>query len=175
MAFADVALWFSIAPMLVGTIFMLTAPKQVAEGFYNLEVLKGKSLAPEVGGLICHIFFMLGAVAWGWGCVNLCLALGIEPVLAVTPSATSLFVMLAFMFITGNGITGVPGLSGPPVPARVIMGTVAILLNANLVMAIMAGAVPISLYIVYVLAIVWPQGISAKHRAAGWMTAAIVA
>jgi hypothetical protein len=35
---ADIALWSSIAPILVGTIFMVTAPKQVAEGFYNLEV-----------------------------------------------------------------------------------------------------------------------------------------
>ena len=50
----DVALWASIAPMLIGTIFMVSAPKQTVEGFYNLEVLKGKGLSPEVGGLICH-------------------------------------------------------------------------------------------------------------------------
>ena len=174
MAFADIALWFSIAPMLVGTIFMVSAPKQVTEGFYNLDVLKGKGLSSEVGGLICHVFFMLGSLAWEWGCVNLCLALGLDPVLAVTPSATSLFCLIAFMFITGNGITGVPGLSGPPIPARVILGTVGLLVNTNLVMTVMAGGVPISFWVVYVLAIAWPQALGLKIRNAGWMTVAII-
>lgn len=114
---------------------------------------------------------MLGAVAWLWGCVNLGLALGFDPVLAVTPSATSLFLILAFMFITGNGITGVPGLSGPPVPARIIMGTVGILVNANLFMNIPSG---VGFWVVYLIAIAWPQALGFKIRSAGWMTDAIL-
>jgi hypothetical protein len=136
------------------------------------QVLKGKSLSGEVGGLIAHVFFMLGSLAWMWGFVNLGLCLGFEPLVAVTPSATSLFALLAFMFITGNGITGVPGLAGPPVPARVIMGSVFALVTANLVQT--AAGVPTSFWAVYVVCIAVPQAIAAKHRAAGWMTAAIV-
>ena len=166
----SIALWSGIAPILVGTIFMVSAPKQVAEGFYKLEVLKGKSMSGEVGGLICHVFFMLDSLAWMWGCVNLGLALGLPPVLAITPSATSLFGLLAFMFVTDTGITGVPGLAGPPVPARIIMGTVAVLVNANL---FLNAAPPTFFWLLYVVVIAVPQLIGAKHRAAGWMTAEI--
>ena len=74
-----------------------------------------------------HVFFMLGVVAFSWGCVDLGLAIGYDPVIAVTTGFTGLFSTLLFMGVTATGITGVPGLTGPPIPARVIMATVAIL------------------------------------------------
>ena len=172
MAFEDVALWCSIAPILIGTVFMLTAKKQVVDGIGNLDVLKDISLAPEMGGLMVHVFFMLGVVAFCWGITNLGLALGYEPVLAVTIGFTSLFGTFVFMMAAKTGITGVPGLSGPPMPARIIMSLVSIILTVNLVMTAMDDDdVPMSYWLVYVFAIAWPQAIGFKHRSDGWMTA----
>ena len=118
---------------------------------------------------------MLGVVAFAWGITNLGLAIGYEPVLAITSGFTGLFRTFVTMGVTGAGITGVPGLTGPPMPARIIMTIVTLVLTANLVMTVLEGEVPVSFYAVYGFAIVFPQAIGAKHRSDGWMTEQITA
>lgn len=58
MSFPEIAIWFSVAPILIGTVFMLTAKKQVTTGYTALKVFEGMTLAPEVGGLMVHVFFV---------------------------------------------------------------------------------------------------------------------
>jgi hypothetical protein len=163
------ALWLSAAvPLLIGTAFMMTARKQLVYAFSTLEVLQGKTLAPELGGLFTHAFFMVGVLAWSFGAVQLCLALDVEPALAVTSGFTSCFGTMLFRVITGTGITGVPGVAGQP--GELIMGMVTCALTANLLASILSGRVPTAFYVCYTFAVVGPQWFGLMARSGGWMT-----
>ena len=111
--------------------------------------------------------------------MNLGLALGLPPAIAITPGFTSLLSVLLYMFIKSEGITGVPGITGPPLPARVIMGVIALLLNANVVLVLVTGGLTAAgqckLAVVYVLSCSVPHALAAKARAGGWMAPAIAA
>ena len=131
--FNHVALWCSVPVALVGFIFMAKCKVVFVEAF-SLPAFKGVGAAPEVGGLLAHFAFILGMVAWcGFGMTSLALALGLPPAAAITPGFTGLVSVLAYMAAVGSGITGVPGITGPPMPARVINGAIAIVLNVNVV------------------------------------------
>ena len=167
------ALYSSTLFALIGLVFMgkAAAPGGYKEPFGQLACMKNVACAAEVGGLMAHLFFMLGMLAWSWGCTNIGLCLGLAPVVAVTPGATAMFSALLYMGVGGNGITGVPGLTGPPVPARVIVGTVALLLNANL---FSQGAPSAEASALYAVAVAVPHLLAAKHRAAGWLSGGAV-
>lgn len=52
------------------------------------------------------------------GITNLCLAVELPPACAVAPGFCAIFSLLVYMMVTKQGITGVPGITGPPIPAR---------------------------------------------------------
>ena len=171
MAFPEIAVYFSILLCLPGIIFMATGKVQVEHAFAGIPVLTGKPLAPEVGGFILHCLFILGCIAWCWGMVCTALAFGVMPAPAITTGATSLAVVLLFMAVKGTSITGLPGFYGPPIPARIIVGTIALVANANVITTLIeGGSAPVAFWIIYVLAIAVPQLFGAKLRAEGWMT-----
>ena len=176
--FNSVALWCSVPVALVGFIFMAKCKVVFVEAF-SLPAFKGVGAAPEVGGLLTHFAFILGMVAWcGFGMTSLALALGLPPAAAITPGFTGLVSVLAYMAAVGSGITGVPGITGPPMPARVINGAIAIVLNVNVVCLVAEGDVSGgalgALAAVYALAVGVPHALGAKHRSAGWMAVNIV-
>ena len=173
---ATIALWSSVLVSIVGLAFMGKCKALYAQSA-ELPAFKGVAFSPEVGGLFGHFTFILGALAWIIGMINLGLALGLSPVLAVTPGFTSLVTILLYMFFKKQGITGVPGITGPPLPARVINGLIALLLNLNVVLTLITGGMSggdfFKLVFVYALATGVPHVLAAKARGAGWMAPAI--
>merc|ERR1712054_676552 len=113
-----------------------------------------------------HLFFIIGAVAWAFGMLLLGLALKLDPALASAPAVTTIIFVLAYMVVKKEGITGVPGITGPPMPARVIMSVVFVFLTINLFVQAAAGAISAAdwgkLSLVYVLGIGVSQGLAAK-------------
>ena len=77
-----------------------------------------------------------------------------------------------------TSITGIPGIAGPPVPARVILVVIGLFLNINAIAVALDGDEPaatwVTFVIVYILSVGIPQAIAYKHRTDGWESAPMV-
>ena len=128
------------------------------------------------GGLYAHMGFIIGFIAFNFGITMLGLALKLPPALAAVPGTTSIVSGLMYMALFQTGIIGLPGISGPPIPARVILTAVGLVLNINMFVTAADGTYKndasddlwTKLIIVYIIAVGIPHGIAAMHRNNGW-------
>ena len=100
------------------------------------------------------------------------LTLGVPPPLAVCAGITGAITVLLMMAITKTSITGIPGITGPPMPARIMLLLIGAFLNVNAVLHAIDGDIDGTTWTkfgcLYAASIAIPHAIAAKHRAAGW-------
>ena len=176
MAIDGITMGFTCVLLLPGAIFMATN-KKVAMNAVK-EAGFEKSINNEALALAAYYLFLLGAVLFELASVILCLTLGVSAPLAVCAGTAGVISILLMMAITKESITGIPGISGPPMPARILIGLIGLLLNVNAILHIFDGDIPsdqwVSFAIVYVISCVVPHGIAFKHRKEGWSTPPMV-
>ena len=96
------------------------------------------------------------------------LALELPATLAATAALSGPLTVLGFMAIMKTSITGIPGISGPPMPARIALIIVGFILNGNAIAIALDGTETawLTFGVVYLFALVVPHGIAGKHRSA---------
>lgn len=70
------------------------------------------------------------------------------------------------MAITKQSITGIPGITGPPVPARIALILVGLILNGNAIAIAVDGTQTpwVTFVLVYFVSMAIPHAIARKHR-----------
>ena len=131
MAYDTITLGVASFMLVPGLLFMLKHKVLVAEIFLNnpaYNPLKRAAPTPSAfplyASLAAYYLFLVGALAFCLASVILGLALDLPPAFAVCAGLTGMVTILLYMAVAGHSITGIPGVRGPPVPARIIIGTV---------------------------------------------------
>lgn len=117
---------------------MLMCEKMWAELFEKNPAL-GK-VPPGCAAIISHFVFMVGSISLQFGVCNLGNALGVPPAIAVAPGVTGMFSVIWFMALLRKSLTGVDGVAGPPLPMRLGLSAVCLIVNANVYRSYGAGA-----------------------------------
>ena len=137
-----------------------TASNAVAEANFTLNE-QGLSLAS-------YYLFLVGMTLCALGMYSVGLALSLPAPLAATAALSGPLSVLGFMAIMKTSITGIPGISGPPLPARVALLIVGCILNGNAIAVALDGTETawVTFGILYFFAMAIPHGIALKHRGA---------
>lgn len=117
---------------------MLMCEKMWAELFEKNPAL-GK-VPPGCAAIISHFVFMVGSISLQFGVCNLGNALGVPPAIAVAPGVTGMLSVIWFMALLRKSVTGVDGVAGPPLPMRLGLSVVCLIVNANVYRSYGAGA-----------------------------------
>lgn len=124
------------------------------------------------GALVSHVCFVVGMVSFGFGIVSLGLYLDYPPALAIFAGSTGIMAQLFYMVIFGRSPMGLPGVHGPPIPARVILVLVQLFQFYAFFTNVTKGVyknVHMRSYAAFLgFAICLPMVIAAHHRANGW-------
>jgi hypothetical protein len=176
MAIDQIAMGFACVLLLPSMIFMAknkeTAKHAVEEA--GLE----KSVNDEALALAAYYLFLLGMVLFQLGCLVLGLTIGVPTPLATCAGTTGAITILLMMAITKQSITGIPGITGPPMPARVVLVIIGTVLNVNVVLHALDGDMDPSEWLkfgaLYSVSIAVPHLVALKHRSAGWSTPPMV-
>ena len=176
MAYDAFTMGFSCLLLVPGVIFM-AKNKAVAMNAVKEAGLE-KSVNDEALALAAYYLFLVGMVVFELGTLALSLTLGITPVLAIAAGTAGAISILLTMAITKHSITGIPGITGPPMPARVMLILMGVILTVNTILHFVDGDIDGSEWIkfggVYLMSLVIPHGIAFKHRKEGWSTPAMV-
>jgi hypothetical protein len=178
MGFDSIAMWASILPIFLGAFILKGSRTFVLGGISELEFMEDVTLPPQIGGFIVHISSIIGLLAWAFGVTTLCLALGMDTILALTAAFSSLAASFIYMTYVGTSLSGAPkmlGIAGPkPTVPRVVFGIPAILLNIHFFVWGLGNA-PWTFYVVDIFAIAGPIVLTAAHRSNedGWMTPSV--
>ena len=126
------------------------------------------SLNEQALSLASYYLFLAGMMLCALGFYSVGLALDLPAPLAATAALSGPLSVLGFMAIMKTSITGIPGISGPPLPARVALLVVGCILNGNAIAVALDGTKTAwaTFGIIYVLAMGIPQAIALKHRSA---------
>merc|ERR1711988_75734 len=107
-----------------------------------MHAIEEADLAPKMTdqsiALASYYLFLLGMVLFELAILVVGLTLQLPPPLAVCAGITGAITILLMMSITAVGITGIPGITGPPKPARVMLILIGTLLNWNVVVHALA-------------------------------------
>jgi len=111
------------------------------------------------------VVFVLSILIFG-------LTLDVSPPLAICASITGAVSVLLWMAFTQVSITGIPGIAGPPMPARIVLMVICLVLNINVVLHVLDGDVVALEWIkfgsLYTASVGVPHLIAFRHRSAGW-------
>ena len=181
------ALYAGAGMSLPGLVFMLNCRKLwtsiFEQDFFRKAVGSGDSLVKSEAfvhwaAMLSHMAFILGALAFALGTTALGLALALPPALALLAGLSGIMGQLFYMVVNAHSPMGLPGISGPPVPARVVLVVIELALIANAVSGFASGLYAgvdtktLAGLCAYSLALPWL--IAAKHRAKGWRHQPIV-
>ncbi len=138
MAYDTITLGVASFMLVPGLLFMLKHKVLVAEIFLSnpaytplKRAAPTPSAFPLYASLAAYYLFLVGALAFCLASVILGLALDLPPAFAVCAGLTGMVTILLYMAVAGHSITGIPGVRGPPVPARIALIIIGIVLNAN--------------------------------------------
>ena len=149
-----------------GVLFMAKNTETVG----NAAGEAGFTLSADATALAAYYLFLVGMVLFAISMLTLNLTIGVSPPLAVTAALSGPISVLLFMAIMKTSITGIPGIMGPPLPARVVLIVIGAILNINVIMHIFDGDVDALEWEkfagLYILAVGVPHLVGAKHRAA---------
>lgn len=167
MAFETTALYVGAVLMLPGIIFMAKRTDLVKTAVSDAGI---KTSSPEMVGLASYYLYLAGMTITSLGAFSLELALAVPPPLAATAAISGPLSVLIYMALAGHSITGIPGVTGPPLPAKIVIGLVGLTLNANAVLMYLDGvAAPwVAFAAVYLGLVLVLHGIAVKARATGW-------
>jgi hypothetical protein len=166
MAFDLVAIGF--ACLLAGPSMLFMAKNKVIAVGAVKEAEWDAKLTPEMLALASYYLFLLGMVLFTMSMLVISLALSIPPPLAVCSSITGAVSILLWMAMFSTSITGIPGICGPPLPARILLIIIGLVLNVNAIMHVIDGDIVGSVWTkfisVYVCSVAIPHLIAFKHR-----------
>ena len=131
-----------------------------------------KSVNDEALALSSYYNFLYGMALFELSLLIIGLAIGLIIPLAICAGVSGAISILLMMAITKVGITGIAGISGPPVPARIMLIIIGVLLNVNAVLHAFDGDVDATVWWkfggLYLISVAIPHLIALKHRKAGW-------
>ena len=149
---------------LPGILFMVkneeTVNNAVGEAKFTLNA-QGLKLAS-------YYLFLLGMTLFTLGMYSVGLAVELPIPLAACAAVSGPISVLIFMGIAKTSITGIPGIAGPPLPPRIALVIVALILNGNAIAVFMDGTAVAwsTFFAVYVAAVGVPHAVGFKHRSA---------
>ena len=170
MAFDTIALSFGVLMGVPGLLFMVKNKDTVKNAID--EAGFGSKYNTEMLAIASYYLFLAGMMLFGISMMILGLDLGLPAALAVCAALGGPLSVLGFMAITKQSITGIPGISGPPLPARIALIVIGSVININAIMHGIDGADSAATWIkffsLYVVAVAVPHLVGFKHRSAGW-------
>lgn len=166
MAIDGITMGFSCLLLVPGGIFMaknkMVASNAVTEAGLESAVNE-KALA-----LAAYYLYLVGMVLFELGTLVFSLTMGVPNPLAVCAGTSGAITILLMMAVTKQSITGIPGITGPPMPARVGLIVIGILLHFNVLLHIFDGDVDGATWLkflgVYTMSLAVPHGLAFKHR-----------
>jgi len=173
MAIDNIAMGLACVMIVPALIFMATN-KKVAMNAVTEAGLQ-KSVNDEALALAAYYLFLLGMMIFEFSLLTIGLFIGVSNPLAVCAGVSGAITILLTMAVTKQSITGIPGITGPPVPARVMLLIIGLGLNVNVIMHALDGDIESSEWVkfgaVYLVSVALPHAIAAKHRAEKWSAA----
>ena len=166
MAFDTLALIFACFMGVPGVLFMI----KNTETAKNAEKEAGFSLDASGLALASYYLFLTGMVLFSVSMLTLGITIGLPAPLAVTAALSGPLTILGYMAIMKVSITGIPGIAGPPMPARIALLVIGTVLHANVIMHIFDGDITglewEKFIAVYFVALCAPHMVAMKHRSA---------
>jgi len=168
MAFDTVALFFGAAMALPGLIFMAKNTETVGNAIKESKL--ESAVNPKMLGIASYYLFLAGMILFALGGVILGLAIELPPALAVPAGLAGPLTVLGYMAIMKESITGIPGIMGPPLPARIALIVIGLVINANVIVHAIDGEDDpwIAFGVLYLVCLSVPHLVALKHRKAGW-------
>jgi len=166
MAFDTLALIFACFMGLPGLLFMAKNKDTVK----NAEKEAGFSLDASGLALASYYLYLTGMALFAIAILVLGITIGLPPPLAVPAALSGPLTILGYMAIMKVSITGIPGIAGPPMPARIALLVIGTVLHANVIMHIFDGDITAleweKFIAVYITGLCAPHMIAMKHRSA---------
>lgn len=175
--FAEVLILAPSAFMLIGLMYMWRCKYAWKENFQESQALSELNKVREskeyalFSAYISSGNFDIGMLYWALGGITLLLQMKYNAVYALVPAMTSLAVGVFYSMIFQRSLTGIPGVTGPPLAQRLLILVVSIILLANLIWCEVKGIFVATNEYWGVLAgqILIPQMLAFYHRMGGWI------
>jgi len=171
MAFDTAALAAGALMGLPGIIFMVKNKHTVSNAMTEAGFTGENS---DMFALACYYLYLVGMVLWALSCLMIGLTIELPAALSACAAVAGPITILFWMAINKTSITGIPGIMGPPLPARVVLMVIGITLHVNAIMHGVDGSDSSSAWIkffaLYFASLAVPHLIGFKHRKDGWKT-----
>jgi len=175
--FVEILILAPSAFLLIGLMYMWRCKYAWKENFQESRALSELNKVREskeyalFSTYISSGNFDVGMLYWSLGGVTLLLQMQYNAVYALVPPMTSLAVGVFYSMIFQRSLTGIPGVTGPPLAQRLLILATAIILLMNLIYCEVnkSFVAKPEYWYVTVGMIVVPQLLAFYHRLGGWI------
>jgi len=175
--FVEILILAPSAFLLIGLMYMWRCKYAWKENFQESRALSELNKVREskeyalFSTYISSGNFDVGMLYWSLGGVTLLLQMQYNAVYALVPPMTSLAVGVFYSMIFQRSLTGIPGVTGPPLAQRLLILATAIILLMNLIYCEVnkSFVAKPEYWYVTVGMIVVPQVLAFYHRMGGWI------
>ena len=175
--FVDVLILAPSVFLLIGLIYMWRCKYAWKENFQESPALSELNRVREAkeyalfAAYISSGYFDIGMLYWSLGGVTLLLQMKYNAVYALVPPMTSLAIGVFYSMIFQKSLTGIPGVTGPPLMQRLLILATSIVLLMNMIYCEVKKTFVAQAEYWYVSAgmIVIPQAVAFYHRMSGWI------
>jgi hypothetical protein len=173
MAFDTVAIWAAAFMGVPGILFMVKNTKTASDAAEQAKF----TLDANALSLASYYLYLVGMTLFTLGMYSVALALELPAPLAACAALSGPLTVLGFMAIAQVSITGIVGISGPPIPARVALIVVGVILNGNAIAIYQDGTETawMTFGIVYLVSMAIPHLIAGMHRSAAGRSGMLLA
>ncbi len=175
--FVDVLILAPSVFLLIGLIYMWRCKYTWKENFQESPALSELNRVREAkeyalfAAYISSGYFDIGMLYWSLGGATLLLQMKYNAVYALVPPMTSLAIGVFYSMIFQKSLTGIPGITGPPLMQRLLILATSIVLLMNMIYCEAKKTFVAQAEYWYVSAgmIVIPQAVAFYHRMSGWI------
>ena len=175
--FVDVLILAPSVFLLIGLIYMWRCKYAWKENFQESPALSELNRVREAkeyalfAAYISSGYFDIGMLYWSLGGATLLLQMKYNAVYALVPPMTSLAIGVFYSMIFQKSLTGIPGITGPPLMQRLLILATSIVLLMNMIYCEVKKTFVAQAEYWYVSAgmIVIPQAMAFYHRMSGWI------
>ncbi len=175
--FVDVLILAPSVFLLIGLIYMWRCKYAWKENFQESPALSELNRVREAkeyalfAAYISSGYFDIGMLYWSLGGATLLLQMKYNAVYALVPPMTSLAIGVFYSMIFQKSLTGIPGITGPPLMQRLLILATSIVLLMNMIYCEVKKTFVAQAEYWYVSAgmIVIPQAVAFYHRMSGWI------
>ena len=175
--FVDVLILAPSVFLLIGLIYMWRCKYAWKENFQESPALSELNRVREAkeyalfAAYISSGYFDIGMLYWSLGGATLLLQMKYNAVYALVPPMTSLAIGVFYSMIFQKSLTGIPGITGPPLMQRLLILATSIVLLMNMIYCEAKKTFVAQAEYWYVSAgmIVIPQAVAFYHRMSGWI------